>query len=140
MNKARIAILILLTVGILDSVYLIIEHYDTNLLYCPNIAGFVSCSTILGSSYATVLGIPLAILSLIWTTVMMLLFLSHKNKTSSFIMPIWYILGFMGIAYSLTAQMLIGKICIYCNLLDLIILASTLLMVFAKPFRQQKVL
>jgi len=140
MNRAKLAILILLTIGILDSIYLTIEHYNTNLLYCPNIAGFVSCSTVLGSSYSVILGIPLAVLSLVWTAIMMLLFLSYKNKVSSFIMPIWYILGFIGIAYSLTAQMLIGKICIYCDLLDVIILGSILLILFAKPFRQQKVL
>ncbi len=110
---------ILIALGLAIAMYTLLVHFQPALLYCPSV-GVIDCALVLKSSYSMVFGIPLALLASIWFIAMSLL-LSSKNKNISAITPIWLMLGLGGIAYSIIAQFILGKACIYCLSIDTII-------------------
>ena len=117
----------LLVLGLAIALYTLLVHFQPSLLYCPS-NGVIDCALVLKSIYSTIFGIPLALLASAWFITMLLLFQS-KNKTSLAIAPIWLMLGLGGIAYSITAQFLLGKVCIYCLSIDTIIALTVALFV-----------
>lgn len=117
----------LLVLGFAIALYTLLVHFQPALLYCPS-NGVIDCAFVLKSVYSTIFGIPLALLASAWFIIMLLLFQS-KNKTSLAIAPIWLMLGLGGIAYSITAQFLLGKVCIYCLSIDTIIALTVALFV-----------
>ncbi len=125
-SKQHILILLLI-IGIIISAYLVSEHYLSNILACPE-NSLINCSVVLASQYSTILGVPLAVLSAVWVVVMLALALTRKSKITTHILPIWGILGIVGVSYSLISQYLVGKACIYCLGLDAIILITVILM------------
>lgn len=125
-NKLIILFLIL---GILDSSYLTIVHFLPGALKCPTIGTTINCESVLSSSFSSVLGIPLAILGLSWFIVTSILFIYKPNKI---LFNIWLILGIGGILYSITAQSILGKICIYCSFLDVLIALSVGSLLYAE--------
>lgn len=124
-GKAMASIVIL---GIIISVYLTYVHFEPAGLYCPN-TGIIDCEQVLTSSYSAILGIPLAIQALVWFAVLgVLTFYKRLWGISSFhvIRDVWLIIGLGGIVYSITAMHLIGKICIYCSSLDVLIACAAI--------------
>ena len=120
-------VFMLLILGIIDSIYLTIVHFHPGALFCPSIAGVINCHNVLTSAFSDVLGIPLAILGLVWFLVMMFIFFYKPNKI---IRNIWLILGVGGILYSITAQIIIKNICIYCGVLDVLIALTVIMFIF----------
>lgn len=58
--------LLLVVVGIADATYLTIAHYTTPVvLSCPD-TGVINCAKVTTSSYSAILGIPLAVLGLVF--------------------------------------------------------------------------
>lgn len=120
---------ILLVAGILDGIYLTVVHFIPGALKCPTIGTVVDCHAVLTSAFSNVFGIPLAILGLLWFVAGMLLLL--KNK-SVIIRNIWFIVGLGGVIYSFTAQTILGQVCIYCLLLDALIISSIISFLYMK--------
>ena len=61
----------LATIGLGLSIYLTIAHYTTPvLLACPE-TGVINCAKVTTSSYATLMGVPLAVLGLLYYLVML---------------------------------------------------------------------
>lgn len=120
-KKIEAAALAILLIALADSAYLTAEHFGGAPLVCPNIA-VINCTAVLGSQYSIVLGIPLAVLGLIWTAVMLFLFIYKSARSVRIVAPVWYLLGAAGVAYSFTAQYLLGRACIYCTTLDIAII------------------
>ncbi len=120
---------ILLGIGAVISAYLIYVHYFPGALICPN-AGIISCATVLASSYSVVFGIPLAVYSLAWF-VLALLFTQHRRLKHA--AGIWMLIGIGGIIYSIFAMYMVGKACIFCSTLDVIIAISLALFFMRKP-------
>ncbi|MDE1832840.1 MAG: hypothetical protein KGH58_00285 [Candidatus Micrarchaeota archaeon] len=109
------------------SVYLTIVHYSPGALVCPN-TGIISCETVLGSIYSTVLGVPIAVGGIIW-------FLANAlmvGRKPGIFRNIWMLFGAGGFIYSVTAMHEIGKICIYCSTLDVFIVATIALFVLRR--------
>jgi len=129
MKTNSLVFLIFNVIAIADGVYLSILHFLPGVLVCPN-AGVIDCARVLGSSYSSILGVPLAFIGLVWGAGMLLLYLK-RNGISEFMAPIWYLLGILGVVYSFSAQYLIGKICIYCTTLDISIIILVLLGIFS---------
>ena len=129
MDKARTLVYILLIIGIADSLYLTVQHYASLPLICPKVAGFVDCENVVQSSFSVVFGIPLAVYGLIWMVVFLLLV--HFNVKWIDI-EIWGIFGLGGFLYSVVAMYLLGKICLYCTLMDIIIIMSVFVAVAFK--------
>lgn len=118
--KIERILLVLLIFGVGIAVYLTYVHYAPGALVCPS-TGVINCETVVTSSYSVIFGIPLAIYSLIWFA-LAILFTQYKKFKE--IAGIWLIIGIGGIAYSLFSQYMIGKVCVYCLSLDILIVAS----------------
>lgn len=131
MNNTKKISMVLITLGIIISTYLVVEHYNPTILSCPN-NSLINCSTVLTSQYSTLFGISLAIIALIWTVGMFVLTLKKNNKISKYLYPVWQIIGIIGVAYSIISQYLIGYICIYCTALDSIILIIIIVRLISK--------
>lgn len=119
----RLLTVILLILGIIISGYLVIVHFEPQALVCPT-SGFIDCPYVLNSSYATVFGVPLAIIGFVWILIMLAIVLNRKNSAADTIYPIWILLGIVGVAYSLSAQYMLKQICEYCFTLDIIIIIT----------------
>ncbi|MDE1868586.1 MAG: vitamin K epoxide reductase family protein [Candidatus Micrarchaeota archaeon] len=128
-DKAMGAIVIL---GLIISLYLIYVHFQPSGLYCPN-AGIINCEQVLTSSYSAILGIPLAVQAFVWFAVLgVITFYRRLWKIPAFhiVKDVWLIIGLGGIMYSVIAMHLIGKICIYCSTLDVLIACAAIVHVY----------
>jgi uncharacterized membrane protein len=121
MMRNKLILIVVVLLGILDSGYLTVVHFLPSALKCPTIGTVVNCETVLSSSFATVFGVPLAAIGLFWFVITLILVLFIDNKI---IRNLWMIVGIGGIVYSIVAQSIIGKICIYCVTLDVLIALS----------------
>lgn len=120
-----IVALILAGVGFADSTYLAVEHYTTFSLPCTVTHG---CETVTSSAYSLILGIPVAVLGLLYyvgiliATYSILEFGAKQYlkyvafaSTAGFLFSLWFVY---------VQIVLIGAICQYCMLSAL---TSTLL-------------
>ena len=123
MNQKKKLLLAVSIFGAVISAYLTILHYKPDLLICPN-QGLLSCETVLGSSYAVVFGVPTALASLIRFVVVLLFVFYNFDKIVG---NLWMLIGFGGLVYSVAAMDIIGKICVYCGTLDILIIATFLI-------------
>ncbi len=110
-----------LSLGIIDAAYLTIVHFAPKALFCPTIGTTVNCESVLGSSLSAVFGIPIAVFGLVWFIAALLFLLLGHNKI---VKNVWMLFGAGGILYSIVGQTIIGKICIYCSLLDILLALS----------------
>ncbi len=110
-------------IGVAVSAYTAYVHYNPGALVCPS-SGLVNCQDVLTSSYSVIFGIPLAIYSIAWFIVAFLLYAYKKNTLTE----LWFLIGIGGIIYSIFSMYMIGRTCIYCSALDLIIIASIVLL------------
>lgn len=129
MNGQQKLLLIILILGIIDSAYLTVVHFMPSALKCPTLATVVNCEDVLTSNFSAVFGIPIAILGLVWFVASLLFLTLGHNKV---IKNIWMMFGVGGVLYSITAQTIIGKVCIYCTTLDILIIFSVGLFLFMK--------
>jgi len=129
MSKRHLIILMVLLLGIADSLYLTYVHFVPGSLFCPTIGTAVNCENVLTSSYSSVLGIPLAVLGLGWFVVSLAIYLLKKDRI---VKNVWMLFGAGGILYSITAQTILGKVCMYCAALDVLIALSIGMLIFLK--------
>ncbi len=108
---------ILILIGLIDSIYLTYAHYVPNALICSS-TGFINCALVTTSKYSVVFGIPLAIYGLIWFIAQLMLFFVPKNND---IKIAWNSIGLFAVSYSVISMYLLGKICKYCTMLDILI-------------------
>ena len=125
MSTPKKLLLLFVIIGIVDSAYLTAVHYTNLSLYCPE-GGVVNCTQVVTSVYSTVAGIPIAIGGLVWFIALgILVFWLPKLKA---VRNIWIIFVLVAVAYSIIGQALLGEICEYCVLLDIMILLSVYLL------------
>ncbi|MCL5112576.1 MAG: hypothetical protein M1500_02615 [Candidatus Marsarchaeota archaeon] len=117
---------ILLLVGTIDAAYLVVVHFSPAALYCPSGNSLIDCASVVQSQYSVVLGVPLAVLGLIWTVVALVLFLKIGREKMPFAVNVWGLLGLVGVFYSVVSMIALGKACLYCSALDILIFASIL--------------
>jgi len=128
MRHHRKILAVVLALGIIDAAYLTIAHFAPGVLVCPTIGTTVNCESVLGSSLSTVFGVPIAVLGLLWFVAAFLFFVFGSNKI---IRNLWMLFGIGGIVYSIVGQGVIGKICIYCSLLDVLLALSIGMFLYA---------
>jgi uncharacterized membrane protein len=113
--RLNIAILILSIIGIFDTVYLTIKRYTHSNIGCSIFEG---CDLVTTSSHSAILGVPVAVLGIVfYTTVFVLsvLYLRSKNKvfiksllglsSIGFLMSIWFVY---------TQAFVLNAFCLYC--------------------------
>jgi len=119
--KTSNVLITLLAIGAVISVYLIYTHYNPGALVCTE-GKVINCAEVLTSSYSVILGVPLAVYTFVWFVLAMLLVMK-RQKLRTFA-EIWMLIGIGGMFYSFFAMYMVGKVCIYCSTLDLIIAIS----------------
>lgn len=124
--NARKLVFALIILGLIDTVYLTYIHYVPKALICPTL-GIINCASVVTSSFSVIIGIPLAIYGLIWFIVQMFLFFINNYDIKFF----WNIIGLLGVTYSVSAMFLLGKICEYCTVLDILIILIAVLFFIA---------
>lgn len=98
--------LLLVLLGIADSLYLAISHYQnyTDPAYASfcAISKAINCDTVSQSPWSVLLGLPVAIWGFFGYLLFFILILKVRRNTSQTI-PLWSILFFLGLVYSITA-------------------------------------
>lgn len=110
-----VTILLLSVMGILDATYLTIKRYSRGDINCSIFEG---CDFVTASSYSAILGVPVAVLGIIFyisVFILSILYLKSKNKklllylfsisTIGFLMSIWFIY---------TQAFMLNAFCLYC--------------------------
>lgn len=113
-------LLLFCVLGSIDAIYLTAVHFQKSLLVCPD-SGIINCTQVLTSALSTIGGVPISILGLLWF-IGLAFMVVYKPK--NMFVNIWLIIGAGGLAYSLIGMSIIGKICIYCSILDTLIILS----------------
>jgi uncharacterized membrane protein len=126
-QKTLLAIFLIL--GIIDASYLTVTHFLPSALKCPTISSAVNCERVTTSGFSTIFGVPIAIPGLIWFVASLFFLIFGYNEI---VKNLWMILGIGGVIYSVSAQVIIGNVCIYCALLDVLIALSVGLFVYYK--------
>ena len=130
MEKLELALLGLIVIGLIDAAYLALVELNTVPLLCPS-TGVINCAAVASSAYAYVFGIPLAYIVLFWFIVaLFLLFMVRPVKALKPVRTFWYVAGIGGMLYSVISMYAIHEICIYCTLLDVILVAIFALTVY----------
>jgi uncharacterized membrane protein len=113
----KIIAVILTIIGIILSTYLYITYLNpTTINYC-NINDYLNCSSVEQSPYSKLFGIPLPIPAIIWFTITLITILIEKYQITKFLI----FLATIFVAYLIfTEVFLIGAICIYCTITQII--------------------
>ncbi len=127
MEKKDKIIYALAVLGIVISIYLTISKYDSSVLACPE-GGLINCESVITSSYSSIFGIPTSVLAVV--LFILAPYMIKKNDTYAFL---WSVAGAAAVLYSVGAMSLLGKICIYCSSLDVIIIILIYIANFTKP-------
>ena len=134
------SVAVLCVLGIVFSSYLLYLHYTPEELdssFC-NISNFLSCSTVNTSSYATFLGIPVAligVLGFIW-----MLYLSFGRFVDAGV-ALFYssLLALLFMLYLTFAELfIIGAVCIVC--VSVLVLIMWIFWIAARRFGHESVL
>ena len=124
--------------GLAVSVYLTIAHYtDPELLVCAD-SGTVNCSAVTTSAQSTFLGIPVALLGLIWFIGMLALCLPVAWNASSRYVHLARFAGALGgigfVLWLVYAELVIvGAICLWCTVAHVLAFGLFVVVVTTAP-------
>ncbi len=107
--------LLFAALGIADAAYLTYEHYQGDTLVCGGIAG---CDIVTTSAYATVAGIPIALIGILYYVAVFGLLSIHIIYAKRYLLYVATVLTGSGVLVSgvlVYLQLLvINAICVYC--------------------------
>ena len=115
-----VAGLLLCLLGLGVATYLTIEHFNTSLtLACPE-SGRINCQKVTTSQYSHVLGIPVAVLGLLYFVVALGLFLPQAWRSASKAVRAarlgWLAIGLLMVFYLVWAEFFgVSAICLWCT-------------------------
>ncbi len=123
----------LAAIGVAIAAYLTLLHYDTAVpLYCSN-TGSVDCQQVLTSAQSVVLGLPVALYGLVWFAVALWLLVggsAWKDRAAN----LWTLVGAVAVVYLVYTELIvIGKICLWCTSVHVIVLAIFVLQSLGAP-------
>jgi uncharacterized membrane protein len=121
MTTSRRWLLGLSALGVLDTIYLTIVHFQAGALVCSS-SGVVDCHAVLSSAYSVIAGVPTSVYGLIWFGVIGLLVWKQPHWSAALRLISW--LGaLVVIALVYVELFLVGAICVYCSIAHLLVLA-----------------
>ena len=122
--------------GLVDSIYLTVEHLSGRSVRCTIVRG---CSEVLSSPYASIRGVPLALIGAIayFTVFSLATLAAFKYKSAARLLPIIVGIMFLTTLWLFYLQAFVIKaFCQFCLLSALVTLVLTVLVVFGR--RQEK--
>ncbi|MCW2782790.1 MAG: Vitamin epoxide reductase [Marmoricola sp.] len=117
---APAASLVLGVLGLADAAYLTFEHYTGSKTLACSSNGIVNCHAVTTSRYATFLGMPVALLGLLFFVALVALCLPPLWRTRTEWVHVARLaaagLGVVSVLYLLWAELFkLDKICLYCT-------------------------
>lgn len=125
---ARTASLVVSVLGLAAAGYLTIEHYNQNAgLACPD-TGTINCAKVTESEYGTFLGVPVALLGLLFFAGMVLLCLPFAwrlaDRRVTRLRLGSLVIGLVFVLYLVWAELFaIGALCLWCTGVHVLTLA-----------------
>jgi len=116
---AKVASLGLSLAAVAIASYLTVAHYtDPAALACPD-TGIVNCALVTTSSWSVLLGVPLAVLGLVWAIVMTALTIPWAWSSAAWVDRVRLVVSGAGAAmvlYLIYVELFrIGAICLWCT-------------------------
>lgn len=129
--------------GLLISAYLTLVHFDSHVPLACAAGSFVNCETVLSSPSATMLGVPVAAWGLAWFAgAIALALLSLRTGAGGEARGLralglaWPLVGTVGVLWLVYQEVgVIGRICVWCTVVHVIILALLVIQVLSEPRR-----
>jgi uncharacterized membrane protein len=143
-RRIRITALVFSLLGLADSTYLTIAHFETNLLSVTcSTTGAINCTKVTTSPQSEILGIPVAVLGLAFYVAMTLINLpplwTTKDVRIAWLRLAMVVSGIGFVLYLLYAELfLIKAICEYCTGVHIITFALFILVVTTLPSMVQR--
>jgi len=117
-RTASILVLVFAGVGLAVSIYLTIAHYTTPALLACGSNGVVNCERVTTSRQSSILGIPVALLGIVWFLAVLAISLPRVWNRPPF-RTARLIVAVVGMAFVLwliyAELVLIGAICLWCT-------------------------
>lgn len=114
-NKAALLLGVFSFIGFLDALYLTVRHYQGLAVPCLIFEG---CEIVTKSEYAAILGVPLALVGVVYYLGIFLLVVLYADQRKSSILGLIAhiaVLGFIASLWFLYLQLFVIKaLCIYC--------------------------
>lgn len=118
MNRWHILLICLALIGVFDSGYLTIEHYQNTIPPCTVNQFFGDCGQVLRSEYSLVFGIPLALIGFFHYsifTISLVIGSVYKKREANILSLVLSVVGLVCSFYFVFLQLVIIKaICLYC--------------------------
>lgn len=127
-------ILVLSCAGILLSLYLVKDHYDSSFSAC-DISSVISCSIVNRSSFSKLMNVPVSVLGVSWFSV--LAWLSWMVRANSgyarelllllywlMALFLWNTAGIFFVLYFIVGEIILGAICPSCTVVHVIVLLT----------------
>ncbi len=133
-----IIILVASILGLIDAVYLTIQHYNNAVVPCTILSG---CGVVLKSSYAVVLGLPLSLVGTLYYLAVFVMALMVWRGKNSWLKKLWSLVlgGFIFTLYFIYLQIFVIEAwCIYCLVSAL--MTTTIFLLLNFLVSEQKVL
>lgn len=136
----RVSTLVLSVLGLVAAAYLSFEHLTSSTsLACPE-TGRVNCVKVTTSSYSSFLGIPVALLGLVFFLVLLPLVLPVAWRAASPLVHrarlTWVSIGLVSVLYLVWAELFrIHAICLWCTGVHVAAALVFFLVVFGEAFR-----
>ena len=97
--------------GLLVSIYLTIARFTNATVACPD-NSVINCSNVLNSQYSTILGIPNAVLGIMFFVLDIWAVMKYFGKDQMIILNA---IGFAFVLYYVFTEYLLKSVCIYCT-------------------------
>jgi uncharacterized membrane protein len=137
---ARVTALLLSVAGLLVSAYLTVEHYSSSTtLACPE-TGVVNCVKVTTSGYSTLVGVPVALLGLLFFAAMTVLCTPAAWRASNPWVGRVRLAGSVGgvvmVAYLVWAELFrIDAVCLWCTVVHALTVALFAVLVLGAALR-----
>jgi uncharacterized membrane protein len=125
---------VLAAVAVAVSAYLTVAHYTSpHVLACPG-SGAIDCAKVTSSAQSRFLGIPVALLGLVWSIAMVALCSPRAwGSSTRWIRPVRAVAVSIGMAFVLwlvfAELVLVGAICVWCTTMHILTFALFVLIV-----------
>ena len=129
--------LVLVVIGLGVSIYLTYEHFTNNATLACSIGGIVDCAKVTTSAWSTFMGVPVALLGLVFFIVALVLCLPRTWRRPEgwldAVRLLWMTVGLGMVLYLVWAELFrIHAICLWCTAVHVVTFALWMVVLFGQ--------
>jgi uncharacterized membrane protein len=136
-RPVRVASLAVAALGVAVSTYLTIAHYSTSKVLVCSSSGTINCERVTTSPQSTFLGIPVALLGLLWFMAMTALCVPRAWSSNLPVQVARLAVAIAGMGFTLwlvyAEMFIIGAICLWCTAAHLLAFILFVITVLTAP-------